>query len=395
MQTTYPVAMTPALAGMPLLAPRKSRPRQLAKATQVLSLTIANGAGTDDVDIVATDTRTGQAWTLPTVTGSANEATLGAAIRAAVAADPKFNSLFTVAATQESSGSDLILAFTCRQANRSFGIVATGGPVSAATVSTATESTAAGGSGLAFGQLVARGTNDDEFAAMTASTTVSQIAGMLFRSDANHFHALPADFGDESPSDSDLCLRSVHYPIAEDGEFWVTAAEAVTPASRVHVRVEGSSVGDWGDTPAGTAQTATFTVVADHQNYACHVGVIVNGATIDVPFSYNPTDGTTATDDVVDGLEDAAAAAITALGLGSILAASAASNAATFVITATVGYQIAYAYVDSFGEDTEAVGGTAVVTAADVDMLDVSSIARYTSTAAAGALVKVKLQLQP
>lgn len=395
MQTSYASAMTPAIAGMPVLAPRHARPRQLPKLKQILSLTITAGAGTDDVEIVATDLKTRQAWTLPTVTGSANEATLGAAIRAAVAADPKFNALFTVAATQESSGSDLILAFTARQANRSFSIVRTGGPDGSAATSTATESQAAGGSGLAFGQLVARGTNDDEFAAMTASTTVSQIAGFLFRTDANHFHALPADLGDESSSDSDVCLRSHHYPIAEDGEFWVTVQEAVTPASRCHVRVEGSSVGDWGDTPAGTAQTATATVVADHQNYSAHVGVMYNGVRYDIHASYNPTDGTTATDDVVDGLEDAFAASITAMGLGSAISCSAASASASFVLTATAGVEILYAFFDSFGEDTEAVGGTFVVTSADVDMLDVSSIARYTSTAAAGGLAKVKIQLQP
>lgn len=395
MQTTYASAMTPAIAGMPVLAPRHSRPRQIPKLAQILSLTITAGAGTDDVAIVATDLKTGQTWTLPTVTGSANEATLGAAIRAAVAADPKFNALFTVAATTEVSGSDLVLAFTARQSNRSYSITRTGGPDGAAATSTSTVTQAAGGSGIAFGQLVAKGTNDDEFVAMSSTTTVADIAGFLFRSDANHFHALPADLGDELSSESDVCVRGHHYPIAEEGEFWVTVSEAVTPASRCHVRVEGSSVGDWGDTPAGTAQTATATVVADHQNYSAHVGIRYNGVQYDIPASYNPTDGTTATDDVVDGLEDAFAAAITAMGLTGAIAVSAASAAASFVLTATAGIEILYAHFDSFGEDTEAVGGTFVVTSADVDMLDVSSIARYTSTAAAGALAKVKIQLQP
>lgn len=393
MQTTYPVAMTPAIAGLPLLAPRHARPRQLAKLSQILSLTIANGAGTDDVDIVATDTRTGQAWTLPTVTGSANEATLGAAIRAAVAADPKFNSLFTVAATQESSGSDLILAFTSRSPYRSFALVATGGPVSAATVSTATESQAAGGSGLAFGQLVARGTNDDEFAAMTASTTVSQIAGFLFRSDANHFHALPADFGDELPTESDLCLRGHHYPIAEEGEFWVTVQEAVTPASRAYVRVEGSTVGDWGDSPAGTAQTLTVTPIVDLTVYGFAFTATVNGVRYRLRAFYRPTDGTTAIADAIAGLLDSINTEIASYGLTSFLTAT--DNTTTLTVAGAAGILISEPSANVWSVDTEVTSVTATVDSADVDMLDVSSIARYTSSAAAGGLARVKIQLQP
>lgn len=392
MQTQYNVRMSAAIKGMPLLAPRKSRPMQLAKLQQILSLTITAGAGTDDVVLTLVDDKSGQSWVLPTVTGSANEATLGAAIRAAVAADPKFNSLVSVAATQEVSGSDLILAFTARHHNRSYTLSRVGGPDGAAATSTATESQAPGGSGLAFGQLVARSTAaDDEFLQMSATTTVSQIAGMLFRSDANHFHALPADFGDEDAADSDLCLRDVHYPIAEQGEFWVEVADAVTPASRVFVRVEGSSVGDWGSAPAGTPQVLTITPAADQGIYGFGYrfrdaqGVVHTRTPI-----YMPTDAVTTTDDAVDGLEDAAAD-----DAPTGITVSSASAATTLTLTAAAGTEILDVWTQVWYGDTEAVSVAASLSAADVDMLDVSSIARYTSTAAAGGLARVAINMQP
>lgn len=393
MQTSVSSFMTPAVHGQPVLAPRHSRPRQLPKLAQILSLTITAGSGTDNVVIVATDSKTGQTWTLPTVTGSANEATLGAAIRAAVAADPKFNSLFTVAATQESSGSDLILAFTARHANRTYSIVRTGGPDGVAATSTATESQAAGGSGLAFGQLVAKGTLDDEFTVMTASTTVDQIAGFLFRQDANHYHALPADYGDELASESDLCMRSVHYAIAEEGEFYVTVQEAVTPASRVFVRVEGSTVGDWGDTPAGTAQTLTVTPIVDLTVYGFAFTATVNGRQYRLRAFYRPTDGTTAIADAIAGLLDSINTEITSYGLGSFL--TAADNTTTLTVVGAAGILISEPSANVWSVDTEVTSVTATVDSADVDKLDISAIARYTTTAAAGAIAQVKIQLQP
>lgn len=393
MQTTYSINPDVAIKGQPVVAPRHSRPLQLAPLQQILSLSIAAGAGTDDVVLTLTDLDTDQDWTL-TVTGNANEATLGAAIRAAVAADPKFNSLVTVAAATESSGSAIVHTYTARHHGRSYSLSASGGPANGSY--TAAETQAAGGSGLQFGVLVARGSADDEFTAMTASTTVRDIAGFLFRTDGNHFHDLPADLRNDPASGVDACRPGSVYSIAEEGEFWVQVQEAVTRDSRPHVRIEGTSVGDWGDTPAGTAQVATGTVVADHQVYQVVSTVIVNGREIPLEFSYDPTDGTTTTDDVVDGLEDAAAAAITAAGLTGIVAASTASASATFTLTLTAGYTWGVSpYFASWGEDTEAVAGTFDAGTADVDMLDVSSICRYTSSASAGGLAKVKIRVQP
>lgn len=393
MQTTYSTALTPQIAGMPIVAPRHSRPLMLPKLSQILRLTITAGAGTDNVVLTLTDDKTGQAWALPAVTGNANEATLGAAIRAAVAANPKFALLCSVAAVQESSGSDLILDFTMRYPNRSFTLVRVGGPDGAAATSTATETQAPGGSGIAFGQLVARGSNDDEFAAMTASTTVRDIAGFLFRTDANHFHDLPTDLGDDDPASSDVCLRGQSYSIAEDGEFWVQVAEAVTPSSRVHVRVEGSSVGDWGDTPDGTAQVLTVTPIVNQAIYGFAFTCVVDGRFYRLRATYMPSDATTSIADACAGLLDAINAEITSYGLGSYL--TAADNSTTLTVTGAVGILISEPSVHVWYNDTEVATATATVSTADVDKLDVSSIARYTSTASAGGFAKVKIQLQP
>lgn len=393
MQTAFRSTLSPAIKGMPILAPRHSRPRMLARLPQILRLTITAGAGTDNVVLTLTDDKTGQAWALPAVTGNANEATLGAAIRAAVAANPKFNSLVTVAAVTEVSGSDLVLDFTARHPNRSYSLVRVGGPDGASATSTASETQAPGGAGIEFGQLVARGTNDDEFAAMTSSTTVDQIAGFLFRTDGNHFHQLPSDLQDEDPASIDTCERGMSYAIAEDGEFWVQVSEAVTPSSRCYVRVEGSSVGNWGDTPAGTAQTLTITPIVNMALYGFSFTATVNGRQYRLRAQYMPTDATTSIADACAGLLDAINAEITSYGLGSFL--TAADNTTTLTVAGAAGILLSEESVNVWYADAEVATATASVSAADVDMLDVSSIARYTSTAAAGALAKVKIQLQP
>lgn len=388
MQTSISQVQPKAIKGMAVLAPKRCRPLQLRSLPQILRLTIVAGAATTDVVLTVTDVKTGFVYTALTVTGNANEATLGAAIRAAWAANPKLNQLFSLTAVQESSGSDLIIDFTARNPNIEYSIAVTGGTGA----SSFAETQAEGGSGLEFGQLVVRGSNDDEFAVLSASSTVRDIVGALIRTDGNHFQDIPIGA-------ADLCPRGVHMPIAEDVEFWVRPIGAVTPASRVYVCVEaatGRVVGDWGDDPLGTAQVATFTPAANMLSYAVKSTVIVNGREIPLNFEYAPTDGTTITDDAVDGLEDAAAAAITAAGLGSFVTASAASGATTFTLTLAAGVTWGVApYFSSWNLDTEVVAGTVDTGTADVDMLDVSSICRYTSSGAAGELVKVKLQLQP
>jgi hypothetical protein len=384
MQTSIAQNLTKAIKGMALVAPRQCRPLQLRSLPQILSLTITAGAGTDNVALTLTDVKTGFVYPVLTVTGNANEATLGAAIRAAWAASPKHNSLFSVAATQESSGSDLILAFTARNPNIEYTLSRVGGPDGVAATSTATETQAEGGSGLAFGQLVAKGSGDDEFQVMSATTTVRDIAGALVRTDANHFQDIP-------PGAADLCPRGVHMPIAEEVEMWVQPIEAVTPASRPHVCVEaatGRVVGDWGDTPAGTAQVLTITPAANLNiygfaySYRDASGVVHQRTVI-----YQPTDATNTAAEANAGLEDAAAQ-----DAPTGITVSAAAGA-TMTLTAAVGTEIFGVNTQVWGLDAEVTSVTASLSSADVDMLDVSSIAKYTSSGAAGELVKVKIRL--
>ena len=108
---------------------------------------------------------------------------------------------------------------------------------------------------------------------------------------------------------------------------------------------------------------------------------------------YRPTDGTTAIADAIAGLLDSINTEIASYGLTSFLTAT--DNTTTLTVAGAAGILISEPSANVWSVDTEVTSVTATVDSADVDMLDVSSICRYTSTAAAGALVKVKLQLQP
>lgn len=367
MQTTYRQVLAKAVKGQPLSVQRKSRPLQLPQLPQITRMTVANGAATDDLVVTFVDDLSGQSYSV-TATGSANEATLGTNLSNAVAASGNVSKLFSVALVQSVNASDLIVDFTARHANRDYTISATGG-TGAITFS---ESQAAGGDGLEFGQLVARGTEDDEFAAMTASTTVSQIAGFLFRTDANHFHSLEND----TPDAVDRCERGKHYAIAEEGEFWIEVAEAVTPASRVFVRVEGTDVGDWGDTAAGGQQLWTLTPTASEDSFGIEFDYGGRHYTAVVA---DEADGSYTATEICDDLRTALGT-ITGLTIG---------GTATLTIQTAAGTELTGLRsigVGVFASITETTGE-------DVDMLDVSSIARYTSSAGAGELAKVKIRI--
>jgi hypothetical protein len=386
MQTQYKITPSKAVKGMPLAARRKSRPRQLAWRAQAGTLVLTNSSEAGDLLLVLRDVKTRAEYELTVAISGATEATSLNEIVAAIQANGDWGSRLIV-----SDDNTLTVSYTARQANRVYEIdVDPPGSMSV----THNVVTTAGGAGIEMGTLVARGSAEGTFDAPGATTTVDQIAGLLFRTDANHFHSLEND----TPSAIDLCERGKHYAIAEQIEAWMEVEEAVTESSTPYMRrAATSSVGTPGDlraSPAGTAQVATLTVVADLQNYAVAFGI--NGR--DYSFSYNPTDGTTATDDVVDGLEDAAAAEITQRGIGSLVAASAASAAAAFTLTTAAGVVFDYVTISSFGEDTEVVAGTVSLGTADADAIDVSSILRFTGASAlvdGVLLAPVMLNLQP
>ncbi len=386
MQTVYSTQHRKAIKGLALCAPRRARPRQLPWLPQITRMTIAGGAGTSDVTITVVDDKTGQTFSC-VAAGSATEATLLANVLAAVRADPEINALFTVA--DGGTATDVIVDFTARYGNHAYTLSGVGGASGAAAAATIASVQSPGGSGLAFGVLVARGTADDEFQAMSSTTTVADIVGALVRTDANHFHSREND----TPSAIDASDRGRHYPIAEEVEMWVEVEEAVTPASRVYVRVEGGTIGAWGDSPGGTAQTLTVTPVVNRATYGFSFGVVVNGRRYEIDAFYQPTDATTSIADACAGLFDAVTADIAAKGLSSFLTPT--DNATTLTIAGASGILIDEPSVNVWTDDTEAASATASVSTADVDMLDVSSIARYTSSASAGQLATVKVRINP
>lgn len=388
MLTAYNATHDKAIEGQPIGDWRESRPMQLPWLPQITTVTSANGAGSTDWVFTITDEETGQVYTL-TVPGSATEATLDSNAETAFAAHPKLPSLFTLAVT---SPSDVIAVFTAKHANRGYTFAVTGGTGA----NTIVETQSHGGAGLEFGRFVAKAsTGDKDFRALEATDDLRSIVGLLFRTDGNHFHSLEND----TYSAVDACQRGKTYAIAEEGRFWMIAEDAVTPTSRVYARkattASAGAIGRVRGTPAGVAQTATITVVADMQVYAVKAVVIVNGERRELEFQYAPTDGTTTTDDAVDGLEAAGAAAILASGLTGIVSISAASASATFTLVAAAGYQFEYVDGTAFNEDAEAEALTVAQGTQDVDTIDITAIARFESTAAAGALVEVHIDLAP
>lgn len=226
MQTSYSVNPAKALEGLTEGA-RLTRPGSLPYLPQISTITLALAeAGNLTVKIV--DDLTQQSYSVTAAISSIDEAVALDELVAAWRADVEANALFSVA----EDGATVFTA-TARHANRSYTITTT--PPGAMTATVAT-SQAAGGSGLEMGRMVARGSNDGEIRALTSTDTVSTVAGILIRTDANHFHKLE----NELPSDVDALARGKTYPVLYDGFIWVHCETAVTPSSTVHVRKSGS-----------------------------------------------------------------------------------------------------------------------------------------------------------
>jgi len=382
MQTTYDVSIPARIKGMPLTAPRRSVPAQLPLLAQILRLTIPGGAGTSDVTITVVDEESGQSYSI-TVTGSATEATLLASVLAAVRGNAKLNQLFSVA--DGGTGADVVVDFTARHANRGYQLSSVGGASGASAAGTVSELQAEGGAGLEMGIIVARGSNDGEFAALGASSTIADILGVLFRTDANHFHSLENDTFDAV----DACRRGKHYPISEMIRYWAEAEEAMTPSSRVYVRrATTSGVGTPGDlraSPAGSAQVATVTPTAAELDYVLLVDVTIAGVRQLVPLLAANPDGSNTATETCDALRAAVAQAQT----DGLLAGFSTGGTATMTLTGPAG--VAF-LAQSTGEGLLAVADT---TPADVDTIDITSICKVEQSRGADGLVQVSFQLQP
>ena len=180
------------------------------------------------------------------------------------------------------------------------------------------------------------------------------------------------------------------------GTFLALVEEAVTPASRVWVRRALTSsagrLGGFRDSPAGTAEVATITVIADQSHYAVKASMVVNGQLRELEFEFHPTDATTTTDVAIDGLEAAAAAAIAAQGFTGFVTASAASAAATMTLTTLAGTVFEYVDGTAFNLDAAAEALEVVLTSTDADAIDCSAIFAYESSAAANELAVVRVK---
>ncbi len=376
-QTSYSVNPARGVEGL-TMGPRKSRPKILPWLAQITTVTSANGAGSTNWAITIVDDETSQSYTV-TAAGSATEATLDANMEAAFAAHDVLRNLFTLTVT---SVSDVVATFTAKHANRSYTFSATGG-TGANTVSV---TQAAGGSEIAFGRLVARGAAADEFAAVGASTTVSQLLGVLFRTDANNFR--PTDSNNDNAAALDLCERGRTYAIMEEGRVMMVAEDAVTFGGPIFMRraLTGSTgaLGRVRGTVAGaTGEILTFTPTVDHMVYGFEYGY--RGQHYSV--IYQATDNTTTVADACAGLEDAADD-----GNHADVTVSAGGTTA-ITLTLPVGAVFDYARTSTWGLDTEATSGTTVLSAGDADAIDISSIASFEESASAGALVWVKIHM--
>lgn len=377
MQTSYRTTLARGLPGY-CEGKRESVPGLLPQLPQITTVTTANGAGSTDWAITIVDDETGQSYTV-TATGSATEATLDANMEAAIAAHADISVLFTTTVT---SVSDVVATFTARHTNRSYTFTATGGTGA----NTVAVTQAAGGSGLNFGRFVARGTNDGEIQAVTASTALANLVGALVRTDANSSRG-PAN---DTLAAADLADRGKDHEVLTRGRMLVQVEEAVTPASEVWLRVATTSgagrVGGLRASAVGaTGEILTFTPTVDHGNYQFEYGYRGRHYVV----NYSPTDNTTSVADACAGLEDAALD-----GKHADVTVSAGGTTA-ITLTLPVGRTFDYARTSGWGLDTEATDGTTALSAGDADAINISSIAKFVSTAPTDGLAVLAIDMGP
>jgi hypothetical protein len=380
MQTQYNVLPEIGVEGL-TQGPRSSRPRTLPQLAQITLLTVTAGGETDDLVVTVVDDETGQSYSF-TATGSATEATLLTNALAAFAAHDQLPLMFSLAGEVDT---DVLLTFSAKHSNRTYTFSATGGTATADPVASSVQ--AAGGDGLEFGRFVARGSADYEFAAPGASTTVADLLGVLFRTDANHFRLTDGD----TAASVDKCARGKTYSIAEQCRMLFKVEDAVAPGDTPYMRRAGTGrLGGLRATPDGDEQTTVLSAfVADLATYTAtlrHRGVTYHA-------SYTPTDGTTAVADAIDGLFDSLVDAVggatpAANGIGLTIT----EDATTLTIVADAGTAIDDLVV-GYGLDTEAPAATVTIGSADVEAIDVSSICSFESSAAAGELAWVKINM--
>lgn len=373
MRTTYNVNPAKAVAGQPM-GKRESRPLKLPWLPQISTLTSDAGNGTDDLVITVVDDKTGQSYEV-TATGSATEATMLANALAAIRAS-ELNNLFSVSGEVDT---DVIITFTARHANRTYTISATGGPADTNAVA---ETQAAGGAGIRLGRFVCE-TTEGELSLPGSSTALAEVAGVLFRTDGNHFRSA---LEDDTPDAVDTLARGKTYPVMTKGRVYLECLEDMAVGDSVFLVCEASDSADLGKVRAsatGSAQVSTVTPVENMLIYGFEYGYLGQHYTV----QYVATDGTTSVADAVAGLEDAAAE-----NAPSGITISAGETDAVD-ITTDAGTSLDYLRNTAWSLDTEAASTVVVLGAADDDALDISSIAKVEQGASSGGLVLLRINV--
>jgi hypothetical protein len=351
---------------------RDTVPRLLPLVAQVTTITLANDSEAGTLTIDVEDDASGQEYSVDVTISSGTEATsLDEMLEACEASE--LRKLFDF----EEDGS-LLFTMTAKHAGRSYTVTTTPPGSMTATVAEATASD--DDPTINFGRMVARGSDDGTIAALGASTSLSQLEGIVFRTDGNHFHSLEND----TPSASDELKGGKELSVMKKGRCWVQVETDVTPASTVYVRRATTSgagaVGRFRDEAAGSTQVSTITPVADSLIYAVEYGY----AGVHYTAQYVATDGTTSVADACDGLYDA-------LEANNPTGVTVADATTSVTLTAAAGTQFDYVRVTGWSLDTEAASATVSTATADVDTINVSSICSFETSASAGGLALLRI----
>lgn len=218
MQTSYKMHPDIAQAGQPY-GPRMSNPLTLPFLAQTDTIVIADAspAAGEDWTLRVTDDETGQQYEQAFQSGASLAVTLDNAL-AALVANGKINDLFTF--TED--GTDTLTP-VARHNGRSYTWSApTVGGSATVTVATTQES---GGQKLEFGLMMARSSTAGEFRALASGDAAIDLAGILFRTDGNHFRDM-SEVPD--PADYDGARRGNTMELMEEGRCWVIVEQAVT-----------------------------------------------------------------------------------------------------------------------------------------------------------------------
>jgi hypothetical protein len=373
MRTSHPINPDRAVAGM-ALSGYKSVSKLLPLVAQVQTATLTDAVAGDLV-ITMRDDDVSLSRSLTVTLTTTNVATSLDEIVSAWQADPTFSDLATVSedgatvltVTSKIKGKTYTLTFEEPGAMVAIAVAQTVAPIDAK------------GVGVEFGRFVKYAAADGEIATLEAGDTVSDLAGLIRRTEGNHFHKL-----EESLSDVDATVRGTHYPVMEHGRMWVYVEDAVTPASTPHVRISGSGeIGALRGTPAGGQQSYTFTPSA------------INLPGYGFEFDYQGVhytalylgDGSTTVAQACDGLVQ---------DLGSISGLTITDGATEVTIQTAAGTRLEN--VRNLASHTDVPVNSVTIAesvAADLDSIDASSICRFETSASAGGLALLKVSVSP